>query len=86
LRRHTSSSRRRKRLRATAVDWNFGTISPSRGWPVVLSVQLNSSDRLRCRRPSERHRARSAWLTRRRGRGSRSLVVSGSRAWSPRSR
>jgi len=32
-RRQTSRSHRRKRLRATAVDWNFGTISPTLGWP-----------------------------------------------------
>jgi hypothetical protein len=31
IRRHSSFNRRRKRLRATALAWNFGTTRPSLG-------------------------------------------------------
>lgn len=81
-RRQISPSRRRKRLRATAVDWNLGTISPIRGWPAVLSIQMNSRNRDLRRRPASRTRVRSARDARRLDCRRRSLVVSGSRAWS----
>jgi hypothetical protein len=79
-RRQISPSLRRKRLRATAVDWNLGTISPIRGWPAVLSIQMHSRNRDLQRRPPSSTRVRSARDARRLDGGRRSPAVSDPRA------
>jgi len=80
-RRQASFSRRRSRFRSTAVAWNRGTISPMRGWPTVLSIQMNSRNADRRRRPLARHRRMSAARASRRDRGKLSLSVRPARAW-----
>lgn len=74
-RRQISLIRLRKRLRATAVDWNFGTISPIRGWPAELSIQITSRCPSRRLRPWSKVRRISADALRRPERGRRSSLV-----------
>lgn len=79
-RRHTSRNRRRTRLRATADDWNRGTISPIRGWPVSFSAQMTSRCSVRWRFPSVRHRRMSELRASRLARSRCSLPVRNPRA------
>jgi hypothetical protein len=80
-RRHTSRSRRRTRLRATAEDWNRGTISPIRGWPVSFLAHTTSRCCVRYRVPCSRQRRMSELRASRWARARRSLAVRTLRAW-----
>jgi hypothetical protein len=86
-RRHNSLSRRRRRLRATAVCRNRGTISPKRPWPTRPGAQMMSKCSRRARRPAVITRRMSLPRTSLRERGMRSSWLRRGRASSrsPRS-
>lgn len=80
-RRQISFNCLRKRLRATAFDWNFGTINPSLGWPASFTNQAISRCVVRWRRPRLMTRRTSLGEARRSRRAKPSEVVSSRRAW-----